>query len=61
LKNCEKELEQGEQSFEQGLEMKEEEPSQQVPKKSRRWFKGVGQIAQGSALSIANVAPAVGV
>jgi hypothetical protein len=31
------------------------------PKKSRRWFKGVGQIAQGSALSIADVALAIGV
>jgi hypothetical protein len=33
----------------------------QMPKKSRRWFKGVGQIAQGSALSIADVALAIGV
>ena len=39
--------------------MKELEP--EVPKKSRRWFKGVGQIAQGSALSIADVALAIGV
>jgi len=31
------------------------------PKKSRRWFKGLGQIAQGASLSIANVALAVGV
>jgi hypothetical protein len=30
------------------------------PKKSRRWFKGLGQIAQGSALSIANIALAMG-
>lgn len=33
----------------------------QIPQKSRRWFKGVGQIAQGSALSIADVALAIGV
>lgn len=30
------------------------------PRKSRRWFKGLGQIGQGAALSIANVALAVG-
>jgi len=30
------------------------------PKRSRRWFKGLGQIAQGSALSIANIALAMG-
>jgi len=43
------------------LELKEPESSQNAPKKSRRWFKGVGQVAQGSALSIANVALAIGV
>ena len=31
------------------------------PKKPRPWFKGLGQIGQGAALSIANVALAVGV
>ena len=30
------------------------------PKRSRRWFKGFGQIGQGAALSIANVALAIG-
>lgn len=35
--------------------------SGEPPKKSRRWFKGLGQIGQGAALSIANVALAVGV
>lgn len=39
------------------LEDKEEKP----PKKSKRWFKGLGQIAQGSALSIANIGLAMGV
>jgi len=32
----------------------------EAPKKSRRWFKGLGQIAQGAAFSIANIALAVG-
>jgi len=30
------------------------------PRKSRRWFTGLGKIAQGTALSIANIALAVG-
>lgn len=34
--------------------------TEQAPRKSRRWFKGLGQIAQGSSLSIADVALAVG-
>jgi len=59
LKNCAQELDQAEQKIRKGLEMKELEP--EVPKKSRRWFKGLGQIAQGSALSIADVALAIGV
>jgi len=61
LKNCAKELDQAEQKFGKESELKEMESSQEVPKKSRRWFKGVGQIAQGSALSIADVALAIGV
>jgi hypothetical protein len=60
LKNCETELDQAELKFRKGLEVKDPEPSQ-IPKKSRRWFKGVGQVAQGSALSIADVALAIGV
>ncbi len=35
--------------------------SREPPKKPRAWFKGFGQIGQGAALSIANVALAVGV
>ena len=31
-----------------------------APTKSRKWFKGLGQIGQGAALSIANVAAAIG-
>jgi hypothetical protein len=61
LKTCEKELDQAEQKFRKGSEVKEMQSSQEVPKKSRRWFKGVGQIAQGSALSIADVALTIGV
>ena len=30
------------------------------PKKSRKWFKGLGQIGQGAALSIGNIALALG-
>jgi hypothetical protein len=43
-------------------ELKKLEPKQlaEAPKKSRRWFKGLGQIGQGTVLSIANVALAVG-
>jgi len=40
---------------------KNQEGDGKPPKKSRRWFKGLGQIGQGAALSIANVALAVGV
>jgi len=44
-------------------EFKEDENlnEQKKPKKSRRWFKGLGQIGQGAALSISNIALATGV
>jgi hypothetical protein len=42
------------------LKANEEKPSQEIPKKPRRWFKALGQIAQGTAISIANVALAIG-
>jgi hypothetical protein len=61
LKNCANRLEKAEKTFEALSKSKEPESNQNVPKKSRRWFKGVGQIAQGSALSIADVALAIGV
>lgn len=55
LENLEKQLEQ------QTQELKElKENSEKQPQKSRRWFKGLGKIAQGSALSIANVGLAMG-
>lgn len=61
LRNYEKQLDESEQSFRKFSELKEPEMMKDGPKKSRRWFKGVGQIAQGSALSIADVALAIGV
>ena len=46
--------------FEEFSASQTEQPPE-PPKKSRPWFKGLGQIGQGAALSIANVALAVGV
>jgi hypothetical protein len=40
-------------------ESKVESPKEK-PKKSRRWYKGLGQIGQGAALTIANAALAFG-
>jgi hypothetical protein len=61
MRDFEKQLDQAEQSFRKVAELKEPEMMKDRPKKSRRWFKGVGQIAQGSALSIADVALAIGI
>jgi hypothetical protein len=36
-------------------------PQSEHPKKTRRWFKGLGQIGQGSALTIANVGVAASI
>jgi len=60
LQNCEKELEQAGKIFSEVSKVKDKEEIEKMPKKSRRWFKGVGQIAQGAALSIADVALAIG-
>ena len=49
-----------EKEFEEYNAKSEDEP-REPPKKPRRWCKGLGQIGQGAALSIANVALAVGV
>ena len=58
---AEQKLKQAETDFERHLEVKKREESpEEVPKKTRRWFKGLGQISQGAALSIANVALAIG-
>lgn len=53
LKNIQRDLEELAKKSESNNKIEEE------PKKPR-WFKGIGQIAQGSALSIANVGLAVG-
>lgn len=46
---------------EQFKEKDEKEPMKvEKPKKSRRWFKGLGQIGQGAALSIGDIALAAG-
>lgn len=41
--------------------MEELEDTEEPPKKSKRWFKGLGQIAEGSALSLANIGLVVGI
>ncbi len=60
LQNVEKRLEKAGNEFATLEQTKKETPSKEIPKKSRRWFKALGQIGQGAALSIANVALAVG-
>ncbi|MCR4320256.1 MAG: hypothetical protein NUV74_08005 [Candidatus Brocadiaceae bacterium] len=60
LKNLEQKLEQQEQQLKELKEEELKEEPEKQPKKSKRWFKGLGQIAQGSALSIANIGLAMG-
>lgn len=48
------------EELEKLLKAEKEQQSKDVPKKTRRWFKGLGQVAQGAALSIADVALAIG-
>ncbi|PYX73026.1 MAG: hypothetical protein DMG72_13790 [Acidobacteria bacterium] len=61
LQHAQDRLKTAEQEFEEKKkESKEGRRPAETQKKSRRWFKGLGQIAQGSAFSIANVALAVG-
>jgi hypothetical protein len=60
LRYGEEKLKEADTEFESHLKAKKEEPSVEVPKKSRPWFKALGQIGQGAALSIANVALAIG-
>ncbi|HEY6253158.1 MAG TPA: hypothetical protein VI685_24640 [Candidatus Angelobacter sp.] len=59
LRAMEERLERSEKLF--GEDKEKKIGPGEKPKKSRRWFKGLGQIAQGASLSIANVALAVGV
>jgi hypothetical protein len=60
LRDIEERLKRADAEFETHVKAKKEKPSEEVPKKSRRWFKALGQIGQGAALSIANVALAIG-
>jgi ferric-dicitrate binding protein FerR (iron transport regulator) len=58
LERAEEELARTRKQFEESAE--EEENNTEAPKKSRRWFKGLGQIAQGAAISIADIGIAIG-
>jgi len=60
LRRAAERLQEADTEFEKHVEAKKEESSFVVPKKTRRWFKGLGQIGQGAALSIADVALAIG-
>lgn len=58
LKNTVKKLSEAQEQF---REPEEKEINKKMkPKKSRRWFKGLGQIGQGAAISIADIALAFG-
>lgn len=46
--------------FQERIKAKKEQPSPEIPKKGRPWFKGIGQISEGAALSIANLTLATG-
>ncbi len=61
LHQVEERLDRAEKEFDELKRLEPEKLAKETPKKSRRWFKGLGQIAQGAALSIANVALAAGV
>jgi hypothetical protein len=60
LRAMEERLERSEKLLGEDVKEKKIGPGEKL-KKSRRWFKGLGQIAQGASLSIADVALAVGV
>jgi len=61
LKSAEERLDAANHDFQELKKKGKAERSDNEGMKSRRWFKGLGQIVQGSALSIADVALAVGV
>jgi len=61
LHYAEERLAKAQQDFEDIKRLEKAETNDAHPKKSRRWFKGLGQLGQGAALSIANIALAVGV
>jgi hypothetical protein len=60
LKHAEERVAEAKQEFEKTRKAQQEGSEEERPTKSRRWFKGLGQIAQGAALSIADVALAAG-
>jgi hypothetical protein len=60
LRHAQERLQEAEHDFEEKKKKDNEGAPLETPKKSRRWFKGLGQMAQGSALSIADIALAVG-
>jgi len=60
LHALEERLERTQKDFEKIKQSEKEENQQPQTKKSRRWFMGLGKISQGAAISIANVALAVG-
>ncbi len=60
LKYAEERLSKAVKEFEGAEKQKKEEDIDVRPKKTRRWFKGIGRVGQGAALSIANIGLAVG-
>lgn len=60
LRDLEERLERAQKDFEEIKQAEKEKQQLPQTKKSRRWFMGLGKIGQGAALSIANVALAVG-
>lgn len=61
LRHAESQLAEANREFDEEKKLNNQKSEGGHPKKSRRWFKGLGQISQGAALSIANVALAAGV
>jgi hypothetical protein len=61
LERIEEQLDQAGKQFDELRKLEPEQIQQTKKKRSRRWFKGLGHISQGAALSIANVALAIGV
>jgi hypothetical protein len=59
LKDTEDRLGKAREEFEELRKNTTDAPKE--PPRTRRWFKGLGQIAQGAALSIANAALALGI
>jgi hypothetical protein len=60
LRHAEEILKKDTAEFGTDVQTEKGRPPEEVPRRSRRWFKGLGQIGQGAALSIANVALAIG-